>query len=450
MEMPPSARSRLLFVSHHFPPNATISSFRARRIAIQLTERGWDVRVIAARPMYQDVLDEALCEGLGGIRIDRTHALDVRAWLRRLRGPGSPTASPAPAPAAPASGGPSPADRVRAALAWLVRLVEIPDARAGWMPFAFAAGARGPRPSVVMATMPSFSNAVVAAALAARYRAPLVLDYRDPWPRDPSLPRPRRAIERRLERACLARAARVVATTPGIARELAAASGRSVDVVTNACEPERFAGVAPRRFERPTLLYAGGLYGDRTLAPVLDALAALRDAGRLDPDDLRILYMGRSADVATAETAARGLEPFVTIEGVRPNRESLAASLGAACNLTLVGAGHVRQIPAKVFEHLAARRPMLVIVPPGSDTEALLRPIPWARCVALDDAAGLEQALLEVASGALEDATGELPEALSVEATMDALGAILCDASGGRGLGPGVGEGGGSGGGDLP
>jgi glycosyltransferase involved in cell wall biosynthesis len=393
-----------------------------------MARRGWEVRVIAARPMYQDVLDHSLCEGLEDVRVDRTHALDVRAWLRRLRGPAAP---PDAAPAATTSGGrASTLGRVRAALGWLVRLVEIPDPRAGWMPFAFAAGARGGRPSLVLATMPSFSNALVGAALAAWHRAPLVLDYRDPWPRDSSLPRPRRALEARLERACLRRAVRVVATTPGIARELASASGRGVEVVTNACEPERFEDIAPRAFERPTLVYAGGLYGDRTLTPVLDALAALRDAGRLDPERLQLLYMGRTADVAAAQTAARGLEDFVEIEGVRPNRDSLAATLGAACNLTIVGAGHVRQIPAKIFEHLAARRPMLVVAPPGSDTESLLAPIPWARCVGDDDRGAIEQALLQVASGALADATGEIPEALTVEATMDALHRLLVEAAG--------------------
>ena len=144
----------------------------------------------------------------------------------------------------------------------------------------------------------------------------------------------------------------------------------------------------------PILLYAGGLYGSRTLAPVLDAFAALRDRGQLTPDRLTLHYMGRSADAARAQTAARGLEAFVTIEGVRPNRESLAASLGAACNLTLVGEDHVRQIPAKVFEHVAACRPMLVIGPRGSDTEALLEPIPWARCVLHDDAPAVYMANL--------------------------------------------------------
>lgn len=426
---------RVLLVAHHFPPDFTIGSLRPRRVAIHLAANGWAVDVLSVRPAHLDAVDPAMCRGLEDVRVVRTHSLGLRAWMGDRLGTGgaAPAADPSAAPASRTGSGGLRATARRLG-SRLASHVEIPDRWAGWIPFAVASGARLPRPAVILATAPAFSNLVVGRILAARFRAPLVLDYRDPWnplARRTDLPPSRLRMEAALERWCLRRGARVVTTTPGIAEELRDL-GVEAEVVTNACEPERFEGVAPRRFDRPTLVYAGGLYGDRTLDPVLDALVRLRDAGRIGPERLRVLYMGRTPEQAERSVASRALGDFVEIEGVRPSREALAATLGASCNLSLVGAEHARQIPAKVFEHIAARRPMLCVAPAGSDTESLLSDIPWARCVAPDAADALKEALLAVAEGSPTAGEIPIPTQLTVESTMGELERILRAARRGR------------------
>jgi hypothetical protein len=135
--------------------------------------------------------------------------------------------------------------------------------------------------------------------------------------------------------------------------------------------------------------------------------------------------MGRSAATATEAISSRGLQEFCRIEGTRPNREALAATLGASCNLSIVGAEHLRQVQAKTFEHIASGRPMLSVTQPGSDTEALLREIPSARCVSPDDARGLEKVFLEVAEAGLEPHSGGVPRHLTAEATMEKLHRVI-------------------------
>ena len=422
-----AAPGRLLLVAHHFPPSFAVGAFRPRRMAIHLERLGWEVAVLAAREMYLNDVDPAVCRGLERVRVYRTHALNVRSWLRRIRSRRAGAAPSVNGPTSKVAGGTS----THTLGLWLATRLEIPDAWWGWIPVALVVGSFLPRPDVILTTAPAFSNFLVAAALSIRFRAPLVLDYRDPWnplERRPDLPSWRRRLDAALERWCAARAAEIVVTTPGLAREVGRVTNRPVQVVTNACEPERAQRVVARVFDGPTLVYAGGLYGDRTLDPLLDALSSLRDAGRIGPEQLQILYMGRTSDAARRSSDARGLEAFVRVEGNRPNEEALAATAGASCNLTIVGAEHAQLVPAKIFEHLVAGRPMLVITPPGSDTEDVLRAVPWARCIAPDDGAAMEQALLEVASGDQGSPSARIPEYLTAEATVATLHRILNEA----------------------
>jgi len=432
--MPPASNfePRMLLVARHFPPDFAIGSLRPRRIAVHLRRFGWSIDVLTVRELYLDGIDETLCEGLEDAGIHRTHEINPRAWSHWLRPVRSTRGEAVSAPPREAGRRARAAAWARRLGSWLAARLEIPDRWCGWVPVAVVAGAMLPRPDVILATAPAFSNLIVGRLLAARFGAPLVLDYRDPWnplERRNDLPRFRVRLEARLEQWCLAGATEIVATTPGIAGEIAAIAGHPVKVVTNACEPERFQCVERRRFDRPTIVYAGGLYGDRKLDPILNAMARLRDAGRLAPEDIRLLYMGRTPEEATEATASRGLQDFVEIHGVQPAREALAATAGATCNLSLVGAAHTRQIPAKIFEHIAAGRPMLAVAPPDSDTRTLLRDIPWARCIAPGDLEGLEQALLGIARGETEPRSTAIPAHLTAEATMRELDDVLRTAS---------------------
>jgi len=367
-----------------------------------------------------------------GAEVHRTHSINPRAWGRQLRTfmqkNGSNPEGTSSRAVARARETPGWAQR---SMSWLAARLEIPDRWCGWIPIAVSVGARLTRPDVVLATAPAFSNLIVGRILATRFRIPLVLDYRDPWnpgERRRDLPSFRRQVEQKLEGWCLARASKIVATTPGIAGEIEELSGRPVRVVTNACEPDRFQHVSPRSFERPTLVYAGGLYGDRKLDPILDAMARLRDRGRLAPEDFRLLYMGRTPGEAAEAADARALQDFMEVHGVQPAHEALAATAGATCNLSLVGAGHTRQIPAKIFEHIAAGRPMLTVAPSDSDTRRLLRDVPWARCVAPEDVEGLEQAILTIGRGNPEPPHTAIPASLTAEATMRELDSVLREA----------------------
>jgi hypothetical protein len=66
-------------------------------------------------------------------------------------------------------------------------------------------------------------------------------------------------------------------------------------------------------------------------------------------------------------------------------------------------------MPAKVFEYLAARRPLLAVVPPGEVSE-LLGPFPRARCFVPSDVDGLARFLAADVEGADPGADEPTPD----------------------------------------
>ena len=429
---------RLLFVAYYFAPETAVATRRAARIARSLADRGWLVDVVARELRLAESVDPALWRDHPGVTVHRAPVLSAkqhaRAWrqqrLQRVAASAPVTsASPAAAtaPSAPASAGQVAPMRgaARTVLDFAHRNFAIPDPEVGFLAPAVALGARLPRPDVVLATLPPPTAALVGHALARRFGVGLVLDYRDPWlgtQEFSQLPPWRQRLETAMERSIVDHGAHAVATTRGIAETLQGRYGVDVAYVPNACEPERFAHVVPRVFAVPTLVYTGNLYGGRGLEQVFASMARLRAAGQATP---RLCYLGATNREAQAQAEAAGVLDLVDLEGMRPAAEALAAMRGATANVNVVGAHHARQIPAKAFEQIAARRPILLQTPLPSDTASLLADVPAVHVVQVGDAAAMDAAIAALTVAEVHDAGDAIPALLTVEATIDALEAVL-------------------------
>lgn len=445
---------RLLFVSHHFPPDTTIGSKRCRRIAAALSERRWDVEVLAAREPYMDGNDPALMTGLEAVSIVRSHAVNPRSWARTAgrtatdamelftserphktdeiaarEGVSSGTSSVSRdgAKGGEAKGGEAMRGAARSVAMklvgpwlWAMKQLEVPDRYVGWCLPAIAAGVQLPKPDVILVTVPWFSNLLVGAALARYFGRPMVCDYRDPWN-----PRERRAdlspwrveLEHAMEQWSLQPVTQVTTTTPGLADELRAVTNAPVSVVFNAAEPGDFLNATPLPYDKPTLLYTGGLYGGRKIEPLLDAM-------QREPR-FNLHYMGSCDGPTRAAVRARSLTDRCTIDGSQPFATAAAAMLGATANVCIVGPEHVRQIPGKLFEQLACGRPLLLLGPPGSDAERVVAGLAGVTTADLGDVDAISRALK-----ALDERTRPIgaPPGFSVSETIDVLESALFSA----------------------
>ena len=370
---------RVLMVSFQFPPMAGTSGVqRALRFAQQLPALGWSPSILTADPrVHAQTGEDLVGEIPPALPVRRAFALDAARHL--------------------SIGGRYPGFLAR------------PDRWHSWLLGAVPAGLqliRQTRPDAIWSTYPIPTAHLIGYWLSRLSGLPWVADFRDPmahdgYPADPVLWRSFAAVERKV----FSRATRLTFTTPGAARLYAArfpAAAERLRVIENGYSEEAFqqaeralgAGPAAPAGGPRVLLHSGVIYPYwRSPARLFEALAAAKAAGRVDATRLRLRLRATAHDGFVGELAARhGITDLVEIAPTLPYADALAEMLGADGLLLLQSRDCNDQIPAKAYEYLRARRPVLTLADPAGDTAQLMRRAGLPHAAALEDGPGVAAA----------------------------------------------------------
>lgn len=285
------------------------------------------------------------------------------------------------------------------------RRLLLPDASVSWALTAIPEAiriVRRERIDVVLTTSPPSSVHFVGAAVKRATGIPWVADLRDSIVAHPHRRAERRAVrlkeraEHAVARLVARRADAVVAVSEAIAAEMRERSplGPVVEIA-NGSDFDDFAGLPYHRGERFRITHTGSFFGKRDPRPFLSALA------EGDFDDVTARFVGdfRAADREWAER--RGLAGRLELVPYAPRRRSLELQRDSEALLLLIpdAGGRGRGVlSGKVFEYLAAERPILAVVPPDGAAAELLRESGAGVVVAPDDVSGMAREL-----GALRD-----------------------------------------------
>jgi len=210
---------------------------------------------------------------------------------------------------------------------------------------------------------------------------------------DTTATRARQAANERLARLVVGRADAVSCVSEAIAEEVRALGPRGiVRTIPNGCDFDDFTGLEYRPAARFRITHTGSFFGKRDPKPFLQAL---HDSGL----DVVARFVGdfRSTDREWAETLALG--DRLEFVDYAPRTESLRLQRDSEALLLLVpdAGGRGRGVlSGKVFEYLAAGRPILAVVPPDGAAADLIRETGAGVVVAPDDVAGICEALTEL------------------------------------------------------
>jgi glycosyltransferase involved in cell wall biosynthesis len=255
---------------------------------------------------------------------------------------------------------------------------------------------------VVLTTSPPGSVHLIGAAVQKATGVKWVADLRDSI-----VLHPHRSVEgagaraKQKARAGVARlvarqADAIVAVSEAIAEETRALEPRGrVVTIANGSDFDDFAGLAYARGDRFRLTHAGSFFGKRDPKPFLRALAESR------LEDVTVRFVGdfRPGDREFMETL--GLGDRVEVIDYVPRRESLRLQRDSDALLLLIpdAGGRGRGVlSGKVFEYLAAERPVLAVVPPDGAAAKLVRETGAGLVAGPDDVPGIRDALLELHS----------------------------------------------------
>ena len=172
-------------------------------------------------------------------------------------------------------------------------------------------------------------------------------------------------------------------------------------VVANGCDASEFDGLrpVPRSAATPfVLLHAGSLYGARNPAGLLRAVAAAMTRGEIDPATFRLRFLGRiGVPGVNLPAVARELGLGEVVEFVNhvPRRDSLQQMVDASA-LLIVQPVTTVSIPAKLYEYMAAGRPILALAQPGGETAELVERSRGGVSVLADDEAAIAHGVIRV------------------------------------------------------
>ena len=402
-------------IAFHFPPLAGSSGIqRTLRFVQHLPSLGWQPLVLSAHPRaFEATSADLLREVPPDTVVERPFALDTSRHLAIAgRYPG---------------------------------FLALPDRWSTWALGAVPAGLlmiRKYRPDVIWSTYPVATAHLIARRLHRLSGIPWIADFRDPMVQDgyPADPAAWRAFQR-VEQGAMRDAAKLVFVTPG-AKDMyraryPAMPERGFEVIENGYDEESFTAAekdvdtAPLNPGCFTLLHSGIVYpAERDPRALFEALGRMRAAGVARVEQLRLRFRSPvHAELLSKLATETRTEELVEILPAIPYRDALQEMLRADGLLVMQGANCNEQIPAKVYEYLRARRPILGLADPQGDTGKTMLEAGIAHVAMLEDTQRVEEAmtrfLAEVPAGSGATPMGAGLAAMSRRARAGALAGLL-------------------------
>jgi glycosyltransferase involved in cell wall biosynthesis len=366
---------RVLFVAYAYPPTGGAGVQRTAKFVKYLPRCGWTPSVLTVANPSVPVIDESLnADVSNGALVRRARTLEPGYALKAAISSGQNGAAK--------NGG---ARRLAKRMAWqLSRVLLQPDPQVLWLPGAIREGERLLKKlahAAIVATAPPFSSLLIGATLSRRTGLPLVLDYRDEWDLSSAYSENRRAdpfsrwLQGAMQRQVVRRAGALVATTRSSAEALErirrAGGGRArVTWIYNGYDPDDFPEEAQpaSKSDRYRVAYVGTLWNLTSIEPLVKAIRLL---GERYPDlcgRLELVVAGRRTPPQQAVLEQLRNTPCRLIEHPYIDHHQAVELMRSADDLCVILAdvpGAERVVPAKIFESMATRRPVLVIAPRG-------------------------------------------------------------------------------------
>ena len=347
----------VLIFSWFYPPYLSAGASRVGQLALHLARAGIRVSVVTGRPADLPTMSDIAPAG----EVHYAPAMDLNAPPRVVLGRRSVVEHGYEL---------SRLGRFRAFGHAYKQVVHFPDAQAGWIIPAVRTAGDLDRPDVVMSSSPP-PSAHVAAALFSRMRGvPWVAEYRSPWTDSLYFRRwwPARALERAIEERIGRRAAAVTAISQYLSGVIGRRLGRHVEFIPNGADPDDYRGdVDP---VPDTFVHLGTVYAPYRTQILIDAL-------RMLTRKVRVVFLGRNLANLPEQLRVSGVSGLIDTPGPVRRSEAISSIRRAEANLLFLtehpGSPQYADVPQKLYEYIAAGRPIIAIGPTASETADLAR-----------------------------------------------------------------------------
>jgi glycosyltransferase involved in cell wall biosynthesis len=281
------------------------------------------------------------------------------------------------------------------------RRLLLPDASVTWAPTAIPAAVRIVRNEgidAIITTSPPLSMNLIGASVKKLTGVPWIADQRDSLVLNADRRFERKTVQakekalERVVRLVANNADGIVAVSEAIADELRGFDPSGpVRVIPNGCDFDDFAGLEYTPGDRFRITHTGSFFGQRNPRAFLSALASSGLA------DVVARFVGDFRSVDREWVEELDLGDRLELLDYLPHRCALELQRDSEANLLLLpeAAGRGKVVPSgKIFEYLAAERPILAAVPTDGAAAKLVRETGAGIVVGPEDEKGIREALV--------------------------------------------------------
>jgi hypothetical protein len=367
-------------IAFHYPPMKGSSGLqRALKFSQYMVEHDWEPIVLSVNPMaYQKTGDEQIKEIPECAIVRRIFALDTAKHL--------------------------------SIFGIYPRFLALPDRWSSWWFGAVLDGLlqiRKYKPQIIWSTYPIATAHLIAYTLHRITSIPWVADFRDLMVDEYY---PTGKLERMsyqwIEKKTVTHASRIVFTTQGAITHYSKLypnipKSRWV-CIPNGYDEKNFQDAMKLTINESgnskiNLIHSGILYlSDRDPVQFFSALSELLVSGEISKDKLKITLRASGNEAYFAEIIKeKGIEEIVVLAEGIPYLQALAEMLAADGLIIFQGSSCNNQVPAKIYEYLRARKPILALTDPKGDTAQQLKICNINTIVPLDSKEEIKKGLLK-------------------------------------------------------
>ena len=383
----------VLMIAYFFPPLGGPGVQRVQKFVKYLPLYGWNPTVLTVKPIEYIAYDKTLLKEIGDVTVHRTGSFDPMRLLYIFEKPRS-------------NGRKKIYTNVRGRTRKFVGDVFPIDSKIGWLPFAYNKGKRileAKNTNAIYATIGPFTSAIAAYKLAKKFKLPLIIDYRDLWTGKPDITyfsKWHKKFSVNWERRILNFANNVIINTDFSRKKIQTLfpeiQTSKFKVIYNGWDTNDFPNIKRKNEKKLIFSYTGGFYGERTPYFFLNVLKELLEK-KLLPDNIEFRFIGNYfKDIEKMLTNNR-LRKVIKIVPQVSHKESIAHLLQSDFLLLFIAKRKSEIVlPAKIFEYLAAKKPILAMIPEKGEAANLILDNNAGLISEIDDEAAIKTNVLKM------------------------------------------------------
>ena len=372
---------KVLIITYYWPPTGGSGVQRWVKFTKYLRRFGWEPVIYTPQNPEQLAMDESLLTDIpSGVTVIKRPIWEPYALYRKFFG-GAQTGSK--------GAGVNPLNQQKKSFKQRLAIflrgnLFVPDPRAGWVsPSVCFLSSYLKENSVdaIVTTGPPQSMHLIGQRLHKRTGIKWIADFRDPWTemhyfKHMGLLPWTAARHRRMEQQVLDQADLIIAVSAPVRDDFQARTKTPVVLITNGYDEDDFAAEPPvLPADSFVLLHTGLFASDGNPLSLWDAIARKCASDSNFKAQLKIRLAGKTDPEILDALATRGLSANVENLGYQPHWKTV--ELQRSANVLLLPLRqepeYAKALPGKIFEYLAARRPVLGLGQENGAAAAILK-----------------------------------------------------------------------------